>query len=184
MCYAALMRNPMLFGLALLSVMHCGSSSSLDASVDVAVTDSTAEAGALDVRSDAMVPDASPGDADIADGGAVSCERAGGRCVAVMPSACPDGVVGSAAWYGCGGGIGAMCCLPRTTAPSCRAVGTRSEGWYRADGERICFANCAGASVMCANVGTRSEGWYTDVASAGCSDPPVERLVQWTDCSP
>lgn len=198
------MRNPMLFGLALLSVMHCDSSSSPDASVDAPVTDSSAEASAPDVSSDAvaidavapdaatmdvasgdaMVPDASPDDAAPADGGALPCERAEGRCVAVTPSACSEGVVGSAAWYDCGGGVGVMCCLPRTTAPSCRAIGTRSEGWYRADGERICFANCAGASVVCANVGTRSEGWYADVASAGCSDPPVERLVQWTDCSP
>lgn len=200
----AFMRNPMLLGLALLGVMHCDSSSSPDASVDVAVTDSAAEASAPDVGSDAasmdagapdvtpsdvstgdsVVPDASPGDAVPSDGGALPCESAGGRCVAVTPSACSDGVVGSTGWYDCGGALGVMCCLPRTVAPSCRAIGTRSEGWYRADGERVCFASCAGASVMCANVGTRSEGWYTDVASAGCSDPPVDRLVQWTDCSP
>ncbi len=41
-----------------------------------------------------------------------------------------------------------------------------------------------GATASCTNVGTRSEGWYTDVASAACGDPPVDRLIQWARCSP
>ncbi len=147
----------------------------VDATVD-ATPDSTPDV-TVDVTTDAMT-DATP------DGAAPRCESAGGRCVALVPSACTDGLTGNADWYSCGGGLGVMCCLPTTTPPSCRAIGTRSEGWYRANGDRICFANCAGATATCTNVGTRSEGWYTDVASAACGDPPVDRLIQWTRCSP
>lgn len=144
----------------------------IDATPDVAID------AMPDVATDAMTDVASP------DGAVPRCESAGGRCVALVPSACTDGVTGNADWYSCGGGLGVMCCLPATTPPSCRAIGTRSEGWYRANGDRICFANCAGATATCTNVGTRSEGWYTDVASAACGDPPVDRLIQWTRCSP
>ncbi|MFO0652660.1 MAG: hypothetical protein U0326_40970 [Polyangiales bacterium] len=167
-----------------------------DATVD-ATPDVTADA-ATDVTADAtpdVTADATPdvtvdvatdvtADATSPDGAIPRCESAGGRCVALVPSACADGVTGNADWYSCGGGLGVMCCLPTTTPPSCRAIGTRSEGWYRANGDRICFATCAGATATCTNVGTRSEGWYTDVASAACGDPPVDRLIQWTRCSP
>ena len=204
----------MLCGLALLGATHCSDSTSPDASTsdvnDAVATDVSPDTPSLDVTVDAtpdvtadtstdVTVDAPPDvSADAAtdasvdvttdvtspDGAVPRCESAGGRCVALVPSACADGVTGSADWYSCGGGLGVMCCLPTTTPPSCRAIGTRSEGWYRANGERICFANCAGATATCANVGTRSEGWYTDVVGAACGDPPVERLIQWTRCSP
>jgi|JI10StandDraft_1071094.scaffolds.fasta_scaffold1794375_2 hypothetical protein len=115
------MRSQLLLSLACVGLVHCGATTSLDASVNTMPVDA-AEAG---------TPDVTPVD-----------------------------------------------------VPACRAIGTRSEGWYRANGERICFANCAGAVLTCANVGTRSEGWYTNLPTAACSNPPVERLVQWTDCSP
>jgi len=200
------MRNLTLSGLALLGAAHCSDPAAPDASppdVTDAAPDATPDV-ASDATPDAMdigpdvAPDASPDAMDAApdvtpdikpdaappDGDVPRCESAGGRCAPLVPMACADGVTGNAAWYSCGGGLGVVCCLPATTPPACRAVGTRSEGWYRANGERICFARCEGAGVTCANVGTRSEGWYTDVATAACGDPPVERLVQWTRCAP
>ncbi len=115
-------------------------------------------------------------------GAANACVLAGGTCEALVPGACAAGIVGNADWYSCGGGLGVLCCLPPRTPPSCRNVGSRSEGWYRADGERICFATCDGATLMCEAIGTRSEGWYADPASAACAGGPVMRLVEWTDC--
>lgn len=41
-----------------------------------------------------------------------TCEDAGGECVAVVPDACPDGIIGDAMAFTCGGGVGVMCCLP------------------------------------------------------------------------
>ncbi len=51
-------------------------------------------------------------------------------------------------------------------APTCGAVGTRSEGWYACDGTRIRWTtpgttnSCAGCTPRCLNVGSFSEGWY------------------------
>ena len=149
------------------------------------------DAGTTDAgTTDASLDDAGAGDAGALDGGGadagptLGCEAAGGACVAVVPGACMDGIVGNADWYSCGGGLGVLCCLPARTPPSCRAIGTRSEGWYEADGTRICFASCEGAALECRYPGTRSEGWYTSTAGAACSDPPVTDLVQWADCTP
>ncbi len=219
------MRKLTLTGLTLLGAVHCGDSSTPDASVadvtdaslpdvtidmvvadmttDMTVTDSsldrpqtdaagdtTADVPPVDVTADAVADvvtdvasDAST-DAALADGSTPRCESAGGRCVALVPGSCADGIVGNAEWFSCGGGDGVMCCLPTTTPPSCRAIGSRSEGWYRANAVLICYARCEGANLICTNIGTRSEGWYTDVATAACSDPPVERLVRWERCSP
>ncbi len=194
------MRKLTLSGLALLGAAHCSDPATPDASPpdapDAVAPDAAGDAldapapDAMDIGPD-VAPDASPdvapdapGDTEPPDGDVPRCESAGGRCAPLVPMACADGVTGNAAWYSCGGGLGVVCCLPATTPPACRAVGTRSEGWYRANGERICFARCEGAGVTCANVGTRSEGWYTDVATAACGDPPVERLIQWTRCAP
>lgn len=124
-------------------------------------------------------------DAGGADAGPLSaCASAGGACVPVVPGACSSGVVGDADWYSCGGGLGVQCCLPTTTPPECRAIGTRSEGWYRPDGSRVCYATCAGRGATCEAIGTRSEGWYTDDASAGCTAIPVDRLIEWAMCAP
>jgi hypothetical protein len=41
-----------------------------------------------------------------------SCTSAGGSCVGLAPSSCPDGHFGDATKYDCGGGIGSACCLP------------------------------------------------------------------------
>jgi hypothetical protein len=66
-----------------------------------------------------------------------------------------------------------------TSAPVCDAIGTRSEGWYTPDGERICWASCAEASAArCDAIGSRSEGWYTD-DEAGCMGGG---LIHWDDC--
>jgi hypothetical protein len=40
------------------------------------------------------------------------CAAAGGSCVGLYPGACANGTVGDANTYGCGGGVGVMCCLP------------------------------------------------------------------------
>ncbi|MCC7536758.1 MAG: hypothetical protein IT379_11120 [Deltaproteobacteria bacterium] len=71
-------------------------------------------------------------------------------------------------------------CAP--AAPECRAVGTRSEGWYAPDGTLICWARCGGAVAACGAVGSRSEGWYSSTDGTGCGGG--SRLVQWADCSP
>jgi len=64
-------------------------------------------------------------------------------------------------------------------APECRYLGTRSEGWYRADGSRICFAFCARNTAGCDNIGTRSEGWYAS-SGQGCGGGP---LIEYAFCS-
>lgn len=174
----------------------------VDAGTDASVADAGSDdAGTLDAAlPDAALPDAGgPPDAALPDaavsdagfdagpfdaGPPTDCASAGGACVAVVPGACATGVVGDATWYSCGGGLGVMCCLPANTPPECRAIGSRSEGWYRPDGTRVCFASCAGHAARCEAIGTRSEGWYTDAVSAGCMTIPVDRLVEWTMCAP
>lgn len=42
----------------------------------------------------------------------VSCTTAGGACVGLSPSSCPNGHFGDATKYSCGGGVGVACCLP------------------------------------------------------------------------
>jgi hypothetical protein len=158
---------------------------------DAPTLDAMPEDAALDatVSLDGGAQDAARADVgaslDASDAGspASSCEAAGGRC-AVVPGACAMGIVGNADWYSCGGGLGVMCCLPRTTAPVCRATGTAEEGWYGPDGALVCRATCAGATLTCENAGTRSEGWYASPPSAACGTIPVDGLVAWTDCTP
>ena len=140
------------------------------------------DAGPRDAGS---VRDAGPRDAGARDAGmAAGCVGAGGTCVPVVPGSCSTGIVGRGDWYSCGGGLGVMCCLPLRTAPVCRVVAATGEGWYAVDGTLICNAACDGAVLDCRNAGTRSEGWYTDTLAAACVSPPVDGLVQWTDCAP
>ena len=107
------------------------------------------------------------------------CEESGGQCVALVPGACEDGMVGDADTFPCGGGLGVMCCLPKPVAPVCDKQGTAEEGWYDATtGDKHCAANCAGSTANCMNKGTRSEGWYTD-EGAGCGGGT---LVGWDNC--
>jgi hypothetical protein len=171
-------------------------------------TDAGLDVGALDSGSDAPLPlDAPIADAPIADvadawvdapsdapldaardsgvpDAGNACIAAGGACVALVPDLCPDGIVGDPSRYGCGPGLGVACCLPLDTPPTCDFVGTTDEGWYRPDGRLTCNTTCAGAVATCENLGTRSEGWYADSTAAGCMSPPVDRLIEWLDCSP
>ena len=146
---------------------------------------------------DAAQPDAAQPDAGPYDGGPtedagplpdagppVPCVAAGGTCVPVIPDSCPDGIFGDPGRFSCGGGLGVACCIPRTRPPDCLYVGTRSEGWYAADGRRICYANCARATATCEAIGTRSEGWYATPPEAACNTFPVERLIEWAFCAP
>lgn len=144
------------------------SGADVDAGVDAAVTD----AGRLD--SGATPVDAGPS-RDAA--GTNRCVAAGGTCVHVVPGSCPSGIYGDPMW--CTSGLGVTCCLPRTAAPECRFIGTRSEGWYLPDGTRICWTFCsAGAAPTCEGVATATEGWYTtDGAACGTG-----RLIQLADC--
>jgi hypothetical protein len=129
--------------------------------------------------------DAGGADGGTADsGGETGCVTGGGECVAVVPDACAGGIVGDPEWYSCGVGVGVLCCLPPATAPVCRRVGEPGEGWVRADGTMVCTVRCAGATAACEAIGTRSEGWYADLMGTGCPAIPVERLIEWTDCSP
>lgn len=49
---------------------------------------------------------------DIAAPNPNACEAAGGSCVGLTPSACPDGHWGAQPKYSCGPGVGVGCCLP------------------------------------------------------------------------
>jgi hypothetical protein len=114
------------------------------------------------------------------------CESAGGTCVGLRPDACPEGTApASADEYPCGpeGMLGTMCCLPETACkPVCRALGTRSEGWYDGcTGSLICFAQCDGAEAECGAIGSRSEGWYSATgAPTGCGGGA---LIHWDQCA-
>lgn len=114
------------------------------------------------------------------DAGTLPCEAAGGQCVAVVPNACPAGIM-SGAWS-CGGGLGTSCCMPTWLCPPvCMEAGSFSEGWYdTCSGELLCHARCAGEFPSCDAVGTRSEGWYTTGDGCGLST----HLIAWTDCTP
>lgn len=106
------------------------------------------------------------------------CSAAGGSCTGLRPGACGSGIH---APLSCGGGLGVTCCMPAPVAPVCDAVGSRSEGWYRADThELICWANCAGLEATCGAIGSRSEGWYTD-AGHGCIGGGG--LIGWDNCA-
>jgi hypothetical protein len=117
---------------------------------------------------------------------AMACEAAGGSCVAVVPDACPAGTApADAEEYPCGpeGLVGVMCCLPAAECrPVCRALGTRSEGWYDGcTGRLICFAQCDGAEAECGAIGSRSEGWYSAAgAPTGCGGGA---LIRWDQCA-
>jgi hypothetical protein len=153
-----------------------------DATIDPDAATEADSGGPVDVGTlDAATRDAAALDAGLAPN---DCVAGGGDCVPVVPGSCATGIVGDATWYSCGDGLGVVCCLPRSTPPVCRNVGTRSEGWYRPDGALICSTSCDGATVRCENVGTRSEGWYATPPSAACGSIPVEGLVEWTFCAP
>lgn len=155
--------------------------STADVRMEDAPTDAAPLDAALDAPLDAPLEasrDAGPPDAGNA------CLAAGGTCVALVPDLCPDGIVGDASRHGCGTGLGVACCLPLDTPPTCDFIGTPDEGWYRPDGRLTCHTTCNGAVATCQNVGTRSEGWYADSTTAGCMSVPVDRLIEWLDCSP
>jgi hypothetical protein len=54
------------------------------------------------------------------------CVDAGGSCVALVPGACDNGVIGDARQYSCGGGLGVECCLPQP-APTGDPCSTASD---------------------------------------------------------
>lgn len=110
--------------------------------------------------------------------GGNDCEAAGGSCVALTPTSCKTGVVGDANEYSCGGGVGVQCCLPPPEPPTCEHVGTNDEGWYFADGTKICAADCGGITPTCSATGSKSEGWYTTFGH-GCGGG---ELVGWDNC--
>ena len=64
-------------------------------------------------------------------------------------------------------------------APICDKIGSKSEGWYAADGSLVCWTQCSGAVAQCLYVGTRSEGWYSSRAGAGCMGMD---LIAWAQC--
>lgn len=68
-------------------------------------------------------------------------------------------------------------------APTCSYIGTRSEGWYRADGSRVCWASCASNVAECRYNGTFSEGWYGSQGT-GCNAAGVPELIEYADCAP
>jgi hypothetical protein len=80
---------------------------------------------------------------------------------------CPDGT--QAPWCEC---TGKAPCLP-----TCKFVGTRSEGWYDScDGKRLKYDFCSKckSKPVCDKIGSKSEGWYCDgklIAWAQCSKP-------------
>ena len=75
---------------------------------------------ALAIGSDAGVADAQGVDLASTDlAGVTACAAAGGACVGLTPTSCPNGIVGDPSTYGCGPGVGVQCCLPQSTHPLC-----------------------------------------------------------------
>jgi len=71
--------------------------------------------------------------------------------------------------YLCEGVTPEKCCKP-----TCRNIGTRSEGWYSCKGGLIRWENCEGCEAKCDKIGTESEGWY---------DSCTGELIAWDNCS-
>lgn len=64
--------------------------------------------------------------------------------------------------------------------PECRAIGSRSEGWYDScTDELIGWAPCDGCEAQCDAIGSRSEGWY-DSCGAGMNGAG---LILWAECA-
>ncbi len=154
------------------------------ATSDTGGTDDTGTAADAGADDTGTVADSGANDAGTTtdSGASTACEAAGGSCVPLVPRACPAGIVGDATWYACGGGVGVECCLPPNTPPVCRNSGSRSEGWYAADGTRICGTRCTGATASCGAAGTRSEGWYASDPAAGCTTGNA--LIDFANCAP
>jgi len=101
----------------------------------------------------------------------------------LRPFVCPEG--GEVPW---------CACRPPRCRPECRAIGTRSEGWYDScSGELIRFEQCGGCRAECRAIGTRSEGWYSgcraadlpaDVPAEGEAEVPRDELIRWDACAP
>lgn len=160
---------------------------------DAAVSDDASTFDDASISDDASASDdaSTPGDASTDSGTPVdaaaanACVAAGGSCVALVPRACPMGIIGAADTYSCGPGIGVQCCLPMSTPPYCSGIGGRGEGWFSPDGMRICGASCATATISCGFAGTRNEGWYADSVMAGCRGMPIATArVQLANCAP
>lgn len=68
------------------------------------------------------------------DGGPQSCVAAGGQCVSITPSSCPNGTWGDARQYSCGSGVGVGCCLKQAPPadggpePTCASIGGTCTG--------------------------------------------------------
>ena len=110
-----------------------------------------------------------------------ACAAAGGECVGLSPSSCPDGEMTGK--YACGpaGAIGTTCCMPRPLCePVCAHVGTASEGWYNScSDEVVCKTKCGTDTAFCDQAGSRSEGWYAR-SGHGCAGAT---LIDWEVCS-
>jgi hypothetical protein len=110
------------------------------------------------------------------------CEQKGGTCGALTADSCPGAISTGAEGYSCGGMLGVTCCMPyQACVPECRAIGSRSEGWYNpCTGDLICWANCADATpAACGAIGSRSEGWYS-TDNMGCNG---SNLIGWANCA-
>jgi hypothetical protein len=101
-----------------------------------------------------------------------SCEVSGGACL--DGASCEREAPGSAGQSSCEGNQAVS--LP--PAPTCGMVGTSQEGWYDAQGARLCSVKCEGASARCGKEKGGYEGWYA-VMGMGCNGG----LIKPADCS-
>ncbi len=89
------------------------------------------------------------------------------------PGDCPQGCrPGEERSFACPGGAEVPWCRcePARRRPECRAIGTRSEGWYDScSGDLYRYDTCARCEAECRAIGTRSEGWYES-----CPEEPRE----------
>lgn len=129
-------------------------------------------------------PDAGPRDAGTADSGAPDAGPidAGAADAGPLDAGVPDAGPADAGLLDAGPPDSG---LPAAVGPLCSFPGTRSEGWYREDGGRICWTTCSGLISACQAAGTRSEGWYArggDGGYGGCSSGAT--LIEYASCAP
>ncbi|MBI4701738.1 MAG: hypothetical protein HY744_11375 [Deltaproteobacteria bacterium] len=137
---------------------------------------------------------ADDGESDSAYDKQSKCASAGGKCVAITPSACSKGEWGDADAYSCGGGLGVGCCFaasPPEPAPNaCVAAGGECVGinpnackdgiW----GDANSYSCGGGLGVGCClplpeppecdQIDTVDEGWYwpgggSKICAASCA---------------
>jgi hypothetical protein len=80
-------------------------------------------------------------------------------------------------------------CRPAVCVPECRAIGSRSEGWYdTCTDQLIRYANCSACYPYCTAIGSRSERWTSScggfIRYDNCSQSENQCLATGGLCAP